>query len=70
MTPICWPNAFNNGPPELPPLVAAVVCTIEGKNAYSVRVARLSPLTMPVETERASPVGEPITTVGSPSIRS
>src|SRR6478672_2369109 len=72
LTPTTWPARSTNGPPELPGLIAASVCTAlmydEASDPVSLVVTgRLRALTMPEVTVEDSPSGEPNATTWSPT---
>ena len=69
-TPTTWPCRLTSGPPELPGLIAASVCTAlmydESPPSPTV-TGRSTALTMPEVTVAESPSGEPIATTVSPT---
>src|SRR5690349_13996040 len=70
LTPTTWPWRFTNGPPELPGLIAASVCTAlmnEESLPLPVVTGRCTALTMPEVTVAERPSGEPIATTVSPT---
>ena len=72
LTPTTWPRRLTSGPPELPGLIAASVCTAlmydEGSSSLPppVVTGRSSALTMPAVTVELRPSGEPRATTPSP----
>src|SRR5688572_5363757 len=72
LTPTTWPRRLTSGPPELPGLMAASVCTAlmyDGSEPDSpVVTGRLRALTMPDVTVELSPSGDPNATTGSPTL--
>ncbi len=71
LTPTTWPRRLTSGPPELPGLMAASVCTAlmydESSAVDPVVTGRLRALTMPDVTVEVSPSGEPKATTPSPT---
>ena len=70
-TPTTRPVRSTSGPPELPGLIAASVCTAlmydESEPVSLVVTGRFSALTMPAVTVELSPSGEPNATTWSPT---
>src|SRR4029450_8568394 len=70
-TPTTWPRRLTSGPPELPGLIAASVCTAlmydESLLESPVVTGRCRALTMLAVTVELSPRGEPNATTGSPT---
>ena len=67
--PTTAPSASSSGPPELPGLTAASVCTtpVVGKQTPGASIWRSSWETTPVESEARFSNGLPITATGSPT---
>ena len=66
-TPITRPSASSSGPPELPGLIAASVCsTPEMSKPFGALISRSSAETIPVVTLPDSPNGLPIAIATSP----
>ena len=71
LTPITRPWSSSSGPPELPGLIAASVCTApEIEKPFGAWIVRPSADTMPLVTVPSSPNGLPIAIAGSPGWRS
>ena len=69
-TPTTSPRRFTSGPPELPGLIAASVCTAlmyDDSSSSPVVTGRSSALTMPEVTVLLRPSGDPIATTVSPT---
>src|SRR4051794_14799723 len=67
LTPITRPAASSSGPPELPGLIAASVCTAPGiEKPLGASISRPRAETMPVVTVPERPNGEPMAIVASP----
>src|SRR4051794_26727273 len=67
LMPITRPAASSSGPPELPGLMAASVCTAPGiEKPLGASISRPSAETMPVVTVPERPNGEPIAIAASP----
>ena len=67
LTPITRPLPSSSGPPELPGLIAASVCTaLAIGKPFGASIVRPSEDTMPVVTLPSSPNGEPIAIAWSP----
>ena len=62
LIPITRPSASTSGPPELPGLMAASVCTMSTPST-----TRSTPLTMPAVTDCSSPKGLPSATASCPT---
>ena len=61
LTPITRPGASSSGPPELPGLIAASVCTAPGiLKPFGESISRPSAETTPVVTVPERPNGEPM----------
>ena len=70
LTPITRPLASSSGPPELPGLIAASVCTApEIEKPLGAVIVRPSAETMPLVTVPSSPNGLPMAIAGSPGCR-
>ena len=66
-TPTTSPRALTSGPPELPGLIDASVCTASCRRPLPSRTSRSSALTMPAVTVPDRPNGEPTASTGSPT---
>ncbi len=60
------PRAFSSGPPELPGLIAASVCSTSAKRCSAIGNERAVALITPTLTVCARPNGLPIATTQSP----
>jgi hypothetical protein len=66
-TPTTSPRALTSGPPELPGLIDASVCSAVLALPSPMRTSRFSALTMPPVTVPCRPSGEPSASTGSPT---
>ena len=64
--PTTSPRAFNSGPPELPGLIAASVCSTSAKRCSAIGNERAVALITPTLTVWARPKGLPIAMTQSP----